>query len=438
MMKKLSKVALLVCLLTFATSAFAQNQDYPRYGFWSNWSIGVSGSYHWQLDNLVMANNGALPGYHSNTNPNGMQYGWGAGRSAGMGVILEKPINNVWVGRLRFNWPTLFTKTYPQHEDVSLEHSELEKSMDNRATATFELKINMIDVFKGYDPNRCFNVYLFGGGGAGFSFNMSRMYEHVCIMLDAGAGVDFNLSEHSTIFAEIEADISGDAPGFTNPSCWKSGTQFHHMDFLTTIGYMFNFGVTPTDRALANQRTLLTQDRFDALTQENEALKQDVVEAQADEKKLENQINDLNKENANLRDQLAHRNDAAADSLRGVIDQLKADQLNYYAIPFSILYPNDVWNVPDTEYIKLQAIARVMKDNPDVKLTIVGFCDYTASDEYNWKLSEKRAKEVKRLLVKKYGVDENRLEVDWKGKTIAFGDIKYSLNRRVSFYRVIE
>ena len=42
------------------------------------------------------------------------------------------------------------------------------------------------------------------------------------------------------------------------------------------------------------------------------------------------------------------------------------------------------------------------------------------------------------ILVKKYGVDGDRLEVDWKGKTIAFGDIKFSLNRRVSFYRVIE
>jgi outer membrane protein OmpA-like peptidoglycan-associated protein len=88
--------------------------------------------------------------------------------------------------------------------------------------------------------------------------------------------------------------------------------------------------------------------------------------------------------------------------------------------------------------IKVKAISRVMKDNPALKLTIVGFCDYTASDEYNMKLSEKRAKEVKRLMVDKYGVDADRLTVDWKGKTVAFGDIQYSLNRRVSFYRVIE
>jgi outer membrane protein OmpA-like peptidoglycan-associated protein len=54
------------------------------------------------------------------------------------------------------------------------------------------------------------------------------------------------------------------------------------------------------------------------------------------------------------------------------------------------------------------------------------------------KLSQRRAEEVKRLMVKKYGIDENRISVDWKGKTVAFGDIHYELNRRVSFYRVIE
>ena len=54
------------------------------------------------------------------------------------------------------------------------------------------------------------------------------------------------------------------------------------------------------------------------------------------------------------------------------------------------------------------------------------------------KLSERRANEVKRLLTKKYGIDEDRIEVDFKGKSVAFGDVQYAINRRVSFYRVIE
>jgi outer membrane protein OmpA-like peptidoglycan-associated protein len=131
-------------------------------------------------------------------------------------------------------------------------------------------------------------------------------------------------------------------------------------------------------------------------------------------------------------------NSAAADSLQAVIDQIKADQLNFYAMPFSVQYGVNEWNVSDEEMDKVKAVARVMKDNDDVKIMVVGFADYTGSDQYNMKLSEKRANEVKRLLVKKYGIAEDRIETDYKGKSVAFGDIQYALNRRVSFYRVIE
>ena len=431
MMKKLSKVALLVCFVAMTTSAFAQKHEYPRYGFWSNWGVGVFGSANWQLDNWFYANQGALPGYEQ-----GM-YGWGAGRSIGLGVLLEKPINNVWYGRLRFNWPSLFTKAYPQHQDVSLENTGL-KTMDNHAALTFELMFNLIDAFKGWDPNRNYSLYLFGGAGMGFSFNAARNFYHSAVQLDGGAGFRYKLCESSTIFAEVEVDVVGDAPAFTDPRLKEAHATWHDMNFLVNLGYIYNLGVTPTDRALAAQRALLTQERFDALNNEAEQLKKDLAEAQSNEKKLEGEVEDLTAENQRIKDEADARTAALNDSIQGVIDQLKADQLNYYAIPFSILYPNDVWHVQDSKFIKLEAIARVMKDNPDVKLTIVGFCDYTASDEYNMKLSEKRAKEVKRLLVKKYGVDEDRLDVDWKGKTIAFGDIKFSLNRRVSFYRIIE
>ena len=42
MLKKVSKLTVLFCMLVFAGSAFAQNEvpEYPQYGFWSNWSIG--------------------------------------------------------------------------------------------------------------------------------------------------------------------------------------------------------------------------------------------------------------------------------------------------------------------------------------------------------------------------------------------------------------
>ena len=107
-------------------------------------------------------------------------------------------------------------------------------------------------------------------------------------------------------------------------------------------------------------------------------------------------------------------------------------------MPFSVQYDVNEWKVSEDEMDKVKAVARVLKDNPDVKIMVVGFADYTGSDQYNMKLSERRANEVKRLLTKNYGIAEDRISTDYKGKSVAFGDIQYALNRRVSFYRVID
>ena len=211
------------------------------------------------------------------------------------------------------------------------------------------------------------------------------------------------------------------------------------MHALVRLGYAYNFGVTAADQAIAAQKSMLTQENFGALNTQVAALEQQVADNNVDTKKLENRI-------AELEDQLAEAlannegkvNSAAADSLQEVINKIKADQINYYAMPFSVQYDVNEWEVSEEEMDKVKAVARVMKDNSDVKIQVIGFADYTGSDQYNMKLSEKRAKEVKRLLVKKYGIAEDRIDVDFKGKSAPFGDVQYALNRRVSFYRVIE
>ena len=185
---------------------------------------------------------------------------------------------------------------------------------------------------------------------------------------------------------------------------------------------------------------MLTQENFSAVNNQVSNLESQVAAARNNEKKLENRI-------AQLEDQLkaalanqgkGNGNSAAADSLQAVINQIKADQLNFYAMPFSVQYDVNEWQVSEEEMDKVKAVARVLKDNESAKIMVVGFADYTGSDQYNMKLSEKRANEVKRLLTKKYGIAEDRIKVDYKGKSVAFGDIQYALNRRVSFYRVIE
>jgi OOP family OmpA-OmpF porin len=63
----------------------------------------------------------------------------------------------------------------------------------------------------------------------------------------------------------------------------------------------------------------------------------------------------------------------------------------------------------------LDEAARILADNPNVRVTVEGHTDSIGSDAYNQRLSERRARAVKQYLVSK-GVAADRLETVGKGE----------------------
>lgn len=418
MLKKIIKMGVVMSLLVTSVSAFAQNTgkaEYPRYGFWSNWSIGFS----FDLNNQAAMNG------------NSYDAGWRRATNAGMDIFAQQKLNHAFDWRLRFGFPSFWAPLQGYKGYYN----------DRHMSFTLDILWSINNSLLGYDPDRRLNLYIFFGGGLAISANSSdemsiplEDYEHVGIVLDGGAGVSYRLTEKHNIFAEYGYDINGDAP---HPKLFFS-PGLHNTNRIFRLGYYYCFGVTAADQAVAAQKAMLTQENFYALNTQVNNLERQVATDRGNEKKLENRIAELEDQLAQAMAQANKGNGAASDSLQAVIDQIKADQLTFYAMPFSVLYDIDDWKVSESEDIKVKAVARVLKDNPNVKILVVGFADYSGSDNYNMKLSEKRANEVKRLLVKKYGIAEDRIQTEYKGKSVAFGDIQYSLNRRVSFYRVIE
>lgn len=400
MLKKLLNIGMVACALMLSSNAFAQDNskqyapEYPQYGFWSNWSIGAEVGYARQAEG---------------------GWGWMHGSNAGLQVIIQKELNYVWDFRIKGGIPGLWK--HPENE-CALDHR-----YDRFATTTFGFTFSINNACKGYDPERKNSIYLLADGGGAWKYDETGV---LGLIADLGLGWSHKCCEHGTFF--IEGTLSDVA---NVPDIFETR---HNLDVFVGLGWMYDFGSTAADKELIAQRAKLNQENFDALYDQINKLNKEVADGKQAEQRLQNTINDLE-------EQLAKRplasNNGNSDSLQNVINQIKDDQLTFYALPFSILYGVDEWKVPEDQNDKVAAIARVMKDNDAVKFNLVGFCDYTGSDAYNMKLSQKRAEELKRVLVKKYGIDEDRLTCDWKGKGMAFGDLKYSVNRRTSVYRVI-
>jgi outer membrane protein OmpA-like peptidoglycan-associated protein len=82
----------------------------------------------------------------------------------------------------------------------------------------------------------------------------------------------------------------------------------------------------------------------------------------------------------------------------------------------------------------------VLKENPAVRVKILGHTDSDGADAANLDLSKRRGASVKEELVKNFGIDDSRLESDGLGETkpVAPNDTQTNkaLNRRVEFIKL--
>jgi outer membrane protein OmpA-like peptidoglycan-associated protein len=96
--------------------------------------------------------------------------------------------------------------------------------------------------------------------------------------------------------------------------------------------------------------------------------------------------------------------------------------------------------VKPESYGTLKGIADVLKENPTVRVKVVGHTDADGADAANLDLSKRRGESVKAELVKNFGIDASRLESDGLGETkpVAPNDTpsNKALNRRVEFIKL--
>ena len=103
----------------------------------------------------------------------------------------------------------------------------------------------------------------------------------------------------------------------------------------------------------------------------------------------------------------------------------------------NVFFDFDKWDLRGESFLELDRVVTLLNENPAIEIEISSHTDSKGSDEYNFKLSDNRARSVMEYIVSK-GIAANRITSQGFGETkpIATNDTDEGrqLNRRVELY----
>lgn len=152
---------------------------------------------------------------------------------------------------------------------------------------------------------------------------------------------------------------------------------------------------------------------------------------------LNDNISDLRNKNAADADEIAKLKKEINDLKKALKDAEEAANRKAEVQPNlpSVFYQLDKTVINPEQAKNVAIAAAVMKNHPELKIAIKGYASPEGPHDHNNDLSVGRAKAVKDMLVKKYGIDESRITTEGCGETDQLFEI-YELNRVAMLYIV--
>ena len=115
------------------------------------------------------------------------------------------------------------------------------------------------------------------------------------------------------------------------------------------------------------------------------------------------------------------------------IDLLPSAAKGSKSFPEIKFFPNDA-TIQESYIAEMDELAAYLKQEKGLEVLVTGYCDNVGTETYNTGLSRQRAVEVKKALVLR-GIDEHRIEVQYKGEDDPVGD-NNTLSGRMANNRV--
>jgi OOP family OmpA-OmpF porin len=146
---------------------------------------------------------------------------------------------------------------------------------------------------------------------------------------------------------------------------------------------------------------------------------------------------------------------ASADKFFAISENLNLDSMikagykeihkDLYLVPIEIgqvvrlnnvFFDFDKWDLRPESFVELDRVVKLLKENPKIEIEMSAHTDSKGSDEYNFRLSDNRARSVMEYILSK-GIDPGRITSKGYGESMPVSenetDEGRQLNRRVEF-----
>ena len=221
----------------------------------------------------------------------------------------------------------------------------------------------------------------------------------------AGFGLlnDLRLHKHVDLYIQIQAVFARAAALSASPEMFMSIIP------SATIGLMFNLGKSNWDRHSSITPVVIP---VPFTTEQYNALKKRCEELEAENAALKDRIAQLEAENAKMKGLKDGHTYIYKDG-----DFIEVNCEGKKSGPGIVYFDIDKYTLSTREKAHLEYFAGDAL-NKDSKVVLVGSADkQTGTAAYNQKLTERRADTVKKLLIDKYGLSEDNIEIKAEGAT---------------------
>ncbi|GAB6008858.1 OmpA family protein [Dysgonomonas reticulitermitis] len=127
-------------------------------------------------------------------------------------------------------------------------------------------------------------------------------------------------------------------------------------------------------------------------------------------------------------------NNVTTPNIKSETKQIEQPKGEPFFLPDPVFFRINKYVIDPSEWAKIELAVNYLNEHPNATCVVTGYADKkTGNTKINLKLSEQRSNAVAKAMETKYGINKNRLSINWKGDGLQPFELENDKNRAVLF-----